>query len=82
MATEQRIRTFIESELLVQGTSDDLGDDTSLIESGVIDSLGVVKIVSFLESDFGIDVRDDEILPRNFESIRAISDFVASKVAT
>jgi len=82
MATEQRIRTFIESELLVQGTSDDLGDDTSLIESGVIDSLGVVKIVSFLESDFGIDVRDDEILPRNFESIRAISDFVASKAAT
>ncbi len=45
------------SELLWQGTPDDLREDSSLIESGVIDSLRIVKMVSFLESEFGIKTR-------------------------
>lgn len=79
MTTEERIRNFIENELRYEGHSDNLTDETSLLESGVIDSLGIVKLVSFLESEFGIKVPDEEIVPRYFESIRALSTYVESK---
>jgi acyl carrier protein len=79
MTVEERIRRFVVDELQWQGSTDDLSDDTSLIEGGVIDSLGIVKTISFLESDFGIKVGDDELLPGNFETIGAIAEFVRGK---
>jgi acyl carrier protein len=79
MTVEQRIRQFIERELHWQGTPDELKEDTSLIESGALDSLGIVKTTSFLESEFGIKIDDDDVVPRHFESIRALSDLVELK---
>jgi acyl carrier protein len=79
VTTEERIRNFIEKELRYEGLSEGLTDETSLLEGGVIDSLGIVKLVSFLESEFGIKVPDEEIVPRYFESIRALSTYVESK---
>jgi acyl carrier protein len=81
MTTEERIRQFIVRELLWEGAPEDLGDDTSLIDSGVIDSLGIVKMVLFLDSEFGIKIPDEEILPTNFDTIRALSSFVEVKGA-
>ena len=51
----------------------------SLLESGIIDSLGTLEVVQFLEDEFGIFVTDDEMLADHFESIHAISQFVDSK---
>jgi acyl carrier protein len=47
-----------------------------------MDSLGIVKTVSFLEADFGIEVSEDEISPENFETINALAEFVRRKTAT
>jgi acyl carrier protein len=79
MAVNEKIRSFIQSELLWQGAVDELDDDTLLIEAGVVDSLGIVRLVSFVESEFGISVGDTELLPEHFESIRTLSDFVEEK---
>jgi acyl carrier protein len=46
----------------------------------VFDSTGMLELVSFLEAHFGIEVKDEEILPRNLDSIAAITDYVAAKL--
>ena len=81
-ATEEQVRTFIVDELNWNGEREGLTSDLSLIDAKVLDSLGIEQMVSFLESRFGIDVRDDEILPSNFETIGAIARFVDSKRAS
>ena len=53
--------------------------DTPLIESGIIDSLGVVEIVAFLEDEFSIEVDDEEIVPENMNSVGQLAAFVAGK---
>ena len=51
----------------------------SLIDSGLIDSLGIFKLVSLLEKEFAIKISDDELLPENFETTSAIVQFVIQK---
>jgi acyl carrier protein len=58
-----------------------ISDDLSLLESGIVDSLGVLDVVGFLEQTFKIKVEDDELTPDNFSSIRCLVSFVATKVA-
>lgn len=53
-----------------------LGLNDSLLESGVVDSLGVLEIVAFLDEQFAIKVNDDELIPENFQDITAIASFV------
>lgn len=56
-------------------------DDDSLTESGIVDSLGIFRLVSFLEETFGIRIGDEEITNQNFESLRTIENFVTGKLA-
>ena len=53
--------------------------DDSLLNSGIIDSLGTLEVVQYLESEFHIVVTDDEMLADHFETINAIASFVDSK---
>jgi acyl carrier protein len=54
-------------------------DDEDLIEAGIIDSTSVLELIEFLESHFGIEVTDAEIVPVNLGSISALTQFVESK---
>jgi acyl carrier protein len=54
-------------------------DDDNLLETGVIDSLGVLEIVTFLREEFSLEVEDDELTPENFQSITAIAGFVGQR---
>jgi acyl carrier protein len=56
-----------------------LSDDLPLLESGVIDSLGVLDVVGFLERTFNIKIDDDELMPDNFGSVRSMVSFVQKK---
>ena len=56
-----------------------IGLDDSLLDSGIIDSLGTLDVVQFLEDEFGCEVSDEEMVADNFESIRSIARFVDSK---
>jgi acyl carrier protein len=54
-------------------------DSDNLLESGVIDSLGVLELVTFLQQEFSLQVDDDELTPENFQSIQSIAQFVEQR---
>jgi acyl carrier protein len=57
-------------------------DSDPLLESGVLDSLGVLDLVSFVEQEFSVHVADDELVPENFQTIDRIAAFIESKSST
>ena len=77
METKNILRQYIASEASVN--QDSLEDGQSLLESGIIDSLRILKLVSFIEETFEITVLDDELIPENFESITSICSLVEEK---
>ena len=73
------IRSFIIDSFLFGDTSPVIADDMSLIDNNLIDSTGVLELVFFLESNFGISVKDTEVIPDNLDSIGAMAAFIDSK---
>lgn len=57
-------------------------DSDLLVETGVLDSLGILDVVQFIETEFGLHIDDDELLPENFQSIQNLSEFVQKKRAS
>lgn len=80
MSIEAGIRNFIASELSWDGSADELTPDFPLLEKEVVDSLGIFKIISFLETEYDIEIDDEELVPENFESIAKITGLVSGKV--
>ena len=74
------VRRFIGENFLFRDDGDAITHDASLLDAGIIDSTGVLELVSFLETTFGIEVQDDEMLPENLDSIRAITSYVSRKL--
>ena len=71
---------FIQEELGKEKNHGTLDVRDNLIESGIIDSIGIQKILGFLESRFSIRIKDEELIPENFKSIESIESFVKSKI--
>jgi acyl carrier protein len=78
MTVSGQVREFITTNFYVPHPQA-LADTASLLEAGVIDSTGVLEIIAFLESRFGLKVSDSEVLPDNLDSIERIAKFVARK---
>ena len=74
----EAIRDFIVSEIVHGSSTQELDDDFQLLEGGVLDSLGLQQLLTFLEQQFGIVISDDDLMPENFASVRAIADLVAN----
>src|SRR5262245_43084722 len=74
----EQIRTFVVDNYLF-GEEGKLGNDDSFMESGIIDSTGILELVRFLESTFGITVADEELIPDNLDSINKIVAFLQAK---
>lgn len=81
MNTSESVRRFIIDELNWDGDASDLTEDYPLLEGGVLDSVGIFHLVGFLETEFGVELDDEELLPQNFESIGAVKQLVESKRA-
>jgi acyl carrier protein len=73
------IRTFIVERLAPATGRTHLDDDDDLIDSGVVDSLGIFQLVAFLEEKFGVVIADSEITPDNFATIARIERLVAER---
>lgn len=76
----KEIKEFVVGNFLFGQGGDTLGDDQSFLESGIIDSTGVLELVAFLEQRFDISVADRELLPENLDSVHNASRFVFRKV--
>ena len=74
------IRAFIVDNFLFGEDAAWLGEETSFLESGVIDSTGILEVITFIEETFGIHVEDDEIVPENLDSLKNLAVFLASKI--
>ncbi|MBO6756973.1 MAG: acyl carrier protein [Roseibium sp.] len=75
------VRDFIADNFLFREDRETVADNESLLENGLLDSTGVLELVAFLETDLGIDIKDAEIIPENFDSIDAIINYAKSKLA-
>lgn len=79
MEITNQLRTFIMSNYYVpNGTK--LDEIDSFLARGILDSTGVLELVTFVESSFGVQVADEELVPANFDSLEALAAFVARKV--
>jgi acyl carrier protein len=74
------IKAFIVSNFLFGQEGTGIADDQSFLESGVIDSTGLLELVSFVEQQYGISIGDRELVPENLDSLKNISQFVARKL--
>ena len=74
------IKNFIVDNFLF-GTADNLKDDTSFLEEGIIDSTGVLELITFLEETYDITVDDEELIPENLDSINNVTAFLNAKLA-
>lgn len=81
MDTKAVIRRFIADNLMFSSNGFHLGDDVSFLEEGVVDSLGVMELVVFVEEQFGVQVADEEVTPEYFDSVNQLAAYVEAKLA-
>lgn len=77
----ETIKNFIETEMVNQKSPTTLSASDSLIEKGIIDSLGVQILIGYLERQFGVHIADTEIVPENFETIGSVVKFLNVKLS-
>ncbi len=75
------IKNFVVSNFLYGQDGQSLATDQSFLESGIIDSTGVLELVAFLEQQFSITVADRELLPENLDSVQNAAAFVSRKLS-
>jgi acyl carrier protein len=79
VSTEGKIKELIEKNLTWSGSWSDVDEDYPLLARGVIDSLGMMKLVSLIEEEYDLEIDDDDIVPDNWRTIRDIAALVESK---
>jgi len=79
MTVKAKVRTYVLENYLFTDDQSALNDDDSFMKLGIIDSTGILEIISYLEEELGIQVEDDEMTPENLDSIENIIAFVSRK---
>lgn len=78
MSLQQDIRGFIVENFLF-GEEGGLEDDSSFIEQGIVDSTGIMQLVSYLQEQYRIAIEDEELIPDNLDSIKKVAAFIEEK---
>ena len=76
----QQLRNYIIENFLF-GDDKGFDDSVSFLESGILDSTGILEVIGFLEEEFGIKVRDEELVPENLDSIVNLEGYLGRKMA-
>lgn len=79
MTIQEQVRSFLVEELDFVGEIEELSDDYPLLETGAIDSLGIMALVEYLEASFDIVIDEDDIVADRFETIGTICQLVGTK---
>ena len=78
MDIQQTVRRFLlENYFFDDG--EHLQEEDSFLESGILDSVGVLELVTFLEKSFNIQIKDEELVPENLDSLKSITAFLENK---
>jgi acyl carrier protein len=79
MEIEAEIRSFVARNLLFSDGAYSYPDDTSFLREGIIDSLGVLELVTFAGGKFGINVEPTDVTPDNFDSVNRLAAYIRRK---
>lgn len=81
ISIESRIKEFIAANLLFSPDGFSYSDDVSFLREGIIDSLGVMELVEFVQKSFGLIVAQNEVTPEHFDSVTMLAAFIRRKQA-
>ncbi len=81
MSTEEKIRAFILENYLFTDDQSELKNDDSFLDQGILDSTGILEIIFFIEDEFKIKIKDEEMVPDNLDSVEKIVAFIQRKEA-
>ena len=76
---EEMIRTYIAENMLFSDNGYPHSDSTSFLEEGIVDSMGIMELVMFVEENFQISVEDEELVPDNFDSVSRLAAYIRTK---
>ena len=79
-AIREKVRAFVIENFLF-GNDEGLKDDTSFLDEGIIDSTGILELVSFVEEEFSMSVEDEELVPENLDSINNVVAYLEKKMS-
>ena len=79
MSNIDTVREFVVENFLF-GDGDQLQNDTSFMETGIIDSTGILELITFLEDKFKINIEDDELIPENLDNLQNVARFIDRKM--
>lgn len=74
-----RLRGFIEETFLYMRPDFELGDDDSLMGKGIVDSMGVMEVIAFIDEELGVTVTDTDVTEQNLGTINAIANYVLAR---
>jgi acyl carrier protein len=75
---QEKVKEFIVKTSYI--SEDQINNDSLIFVQGIMDSMGFISIIDFIEDDFSISAADNELIESNFESINAISNFIFKKI--
>ena len=76
MDIQAQIRDYIAQNLLFSDDGFGYSDDASFLEEGIVDSVGIMELVMFLEENFGLTVDDEDLTPDNFDSVNKLAAYI------
>ena len=79
---EQRLRRFIVENFLFGEDDLRFSNDASLLGEGIIDSTGILELITFIEAEFEIQLKDTELVPANLDSVHNLVRFIDRKIKT
>jgi len=77
---ERDLRQFVVDNFLYGEGEEQLSNDDSFLQKGLVDSMGILTLVSHVQEKYAISVADEELVPENWDSVRRMADFVQSKL--
>ncbi len=77
---QSEVRDFVADNFLFGEDPESLNNNDSFLETGIIDSTGVLELVAFIEEKYSVEVDDDELVPENLDSIDQLINFIESKL--
>jgi acyl carrier protein len=82
MDTKTKIKQYITQNILLTDQDFPCGDDASFLDQGIIDSLGFMELVAFVEKECGIQIWPQDLVPDNFDSVNKLERYIDSRLAT
>lgn len=81
MDIKTQIRDHIAANILYSDNGFDYSDDASFLEEGIVDSVGIMELVLFIEENFGLTVDDEDLTPDNFDSVDRLAEYIKKRQA-